>query len=223
MCETRKLRCTSPESELFMKVLIVVDVQNDFCPGGALAVRNGDHVVPVINDLQPRFDLVVATQDWHPANHKSFASNHATRQVGDLIELDGLSQVLWPDHCVQSTPGAEFVDALSTRNIKRVFQKGTDPEVDSYSGFFDNGHRHSTGLGDYLQEHDVTDVYVVGLATDYCVKFTALDAQALGFKTFVIEDACRGVELQEGDVRRALDDVRAAGVTVLSSNDIREN
>ena len=206
-----------------MKVLIVVDVQNDFCPGGALAVRHGDHVVPVINDLQPRFDLVVATQDWHPAKHKSFASNHEGRRVGEFIELEGLPQVLWPDHCVQNTPGAELVDALSTEGINRVFQKGTDPEVDSYSGFFDNGHRHSTGLGDYLREQGVTDVYVVGLATDYCVKFTALDAQYLGFKTFVIENACRGVELQDGDVRRALDDMRAAGVTVLSSNDIKEN
>jgi nicotinamidase/pyrazinamidase len=206
-----------------MKALIVVDVQNDFCPGGALAVRDGDHVVPVINDLQPRFDLIVATQDWHPANHKSFASNHEGKPPGEVIELNGLSQVLWPDHCVQDTPGADFVDALSTRGVTRTFQKGTDPEVDSYSGFFDNGHRHSTGLSDYLKEQGVIDVYVVGLATDYCVKFTALDAQDLGFKTFVIEDACRGVELHEGDVRRALDDMRAAGVTVLSSNDIREN
>jgi nicotinamidase/pyrazinamidase len=206
-----------------MQALIVVDVQNDFCPGGALAVRHGDQVVPVINDLQSRFELVVATQDWHPADHKSFASNHEGKQPGHLIELDGLPQVLWPDHCVQNTPGAEFVEALSHSSIKRIFQKGTDPEVDSYSGFFDNGHRHSTGLGDYLREQGVTDVYVVGLATDYCVKFTALDAQDLGFKTFVVEDACRGVELQEGDVRRALDDVRAAGVTVLSSNDIKDN
>lgn len=206
-----------------MKALIIVDVQNDFCPGGALAVRDGDHVVPVINDLQPRFDLVVATQDWHPREHKSFASNHEGRQVGDLIELDGLPQVMWPDHCVQNTPGAELVSALSTQGVKRTFQKGTDPEVDSYSGFFDNGHRHATGLGEYLKEQGVTDVYVVGLATDYCVKFTALDAQDLGFKTFVIEDACRGVELHEGDVRRALDDMRATGVTILSSNDIREN
>jgi nicotinamidase/pyrazinamidase len=206
-----------------MQALIVVDVQNDFCPGGALAVRHGDQVVPVINDLQSRFELVVATQDWHPVDHKSFASNHEGKQPGHLIELDGLPQVLWPDHCVQNTPGAEFVEALSHSSIKRIFQKGTDPEVDSYSGFFDNGHRHSTGLGDYLREQGVTDVYVVGLATDYCVKFTALDAQDLGFKTFVVEDACRGVELQEGDVRRALDDVRAAGVTVLSSNDIKDN
>jgi nicotinamidase/pyrazinamidase len=206
-----------------MKALIVVDVQNDFCPGGALAVRNGDHVVPVINDLQPRFDLVVATQDWHPGNHKSFASNHEGKQPGQVIELDGLPQVLWPDHCVQHTAGAEFVAALSTQCVERVFQKGTDPEVDSYSGFFDNGHRHSTGLGDYFQEQGVNDVYIVGLATDYCVKFTALDARGLGFQTFVVEDACRGVELQEGDVRRALDDMRAAGVTVLSSNDIKEN
>ena len=206
-----------------MKVLIVVDVQNDFCPGGALAVRDGDHVVPVINDLLPRFDLVVATQDWHPAEHKSFASNHEGKQPGQIIDLDGLTQVLWPDHCVQNTPGADFVDALNTQGLQRIFQKGTDLEVDSYSGFFDNGHRHSTGLGEYLTERGVSGVYVVGLATDYCVKFTALDAQNLGFKTFVIEDACRGVELHEGDVRRALDDMRAAGVTILSSNDTREN
>ena len=158
-----------------MKALIVVDVQNDFVPGGALAVPEGDRVVPLCNALANSFDLVVATQDWHPADHGSFAANHPGRKVGEVIDLQGLQQILWPVHCVQNTPGAQFVHGLDTSRFARIFQKGTDPAIDSYSGFFDNGHRRSTGLGDYLRSNNVTDVYVCGLATDYCVKFTALD------------------------------------------------
>ncbi len=197
-----------------MNALVIVDVQNDFCPGGALPVPEGDRVVEVINRLQPRFDLVVATQDWHPADHGSFAANHPGRRPGQQIELAGLLQVLWPVHCVQNTPGAEFHPGLERRGIARVFRKGADPSVDSYSGFFDNGHRVSTGLGEYLKGRDVTEVYVCGLATDYCVKATALDALGLGFKTYLVEDACRGVELCEGDVRRAIDEMRTQGVLV---------
>jgi len=200
-----------------MKALILVDIQNDFVPGGALAVPRGDEVVFVANRVQRSFDLVVATQDWHPAGHGSFAANHPGRNPGDVIDLDGLAQVLWPIHCVQHTHGAEFVAELNTDSIAKVFRKGTDPLIDSYSGFFDNGRRKATGLGDYLTSRGVTEVFVMGLATDYCVKFTALDAVRLGFKTFLIEDGCRGVELAKGDSARAIMEMKRAGVIVVTS------
>jgi nicotinamidase/pyrazinamidase len=200
-----------------INALILVDIQNDFVPGGALAVPEGDQIVPLVNRLQRCFDLIVATQDWHPATHGSFANNHARRQPGDLVNLNGLPQILWPDHCVQNTAGADFVAALDQTRWSKVFQKGTCPEIDSYSGFFDNGRRHATGLGDYLQERGATDVYVAGLATDYCVQFTALDARHLGFKTTLIDDAARGVELKPGDVARAINEMKNAGVAVVTS------
>jgi nicotinamidase/pyrazinamidase len=203
-----------------MRALVLVDLQNDFCPGGALPVREGNLVIPVANQLQQRFDLVVATQDWHPPDHSSFAVNH-DRSPGEVIDLNGSPQVLWPVHCVQNSAGADFVAQLETGHIEKVFQKGTDREIDSYSGFFDNGHQRATGLGDYLQEQDVDEVYIAGLATDYCVKFTALDARRLGLRTFVIEDACRGVELQPGDVQKALEEMEAAGVTTIQSVDVK--
>lgn len=181
--------------------LILVDLQNDFCPGGSLAVKEGDAVVPVVNELQKHFALVVATKDWHPAGHSSF-------------------ETLWPPHCVQETAGAEFVAELETSRIARTFLKGTDMEIDSYSGFFDNEHRRATGLGDYLQERGVTGVTVVGLATDYCVKFTALDAISLGFNTTLIADACRGVEVNEGDTARAIAEMSAAGVNIIESRQL---
>jgi nicotinamidase/pyrazinamidase len=203
-----------------MNALILVDIQNDFVPGGALAVPDGDRIVPVVNRLLPRFDLVVATQDWHPANHGSFAANHAGQQPGNRIDLNGLPQILWPVHCVQNTPGADFVPGLDREKWDRVFVKGTDRAIDSYSGFFDNGHRQATGLGNYLREKGVTDVYVAGLATDYCVKFTALDARQLGFDTHLIEDASRGVNLQPGDVDRAIEEMRTAGVNIITTDEI---
>jgi nicotinamidase/pyrazinamidase len=202
-----------------MKTLIMVDVQNDFCPGGALAVREGDAIVPVINALASRFDLVVATQDWHPANHRSFASQW-NKTPGEIVELNGLAQVLWPDHCVQNTRGAEFHPALETARITRVFRKGEDPNVDSYSGFYDNGHQRTTGLGDWLQEQGANAVWICGLATDYCVKWTALDARNLGLETHLIADACRGVELQSGDCDRAVAEMREAGVQITNSVDL---
>jgi nicotinamidase/pyrazinamidase len=203
-----------------MNALVLVDIQNDFLPGGALAVPQGDEVIPVVNGLQPHFDLVVATQDWHPREHGSFAANHSGRQIGELIELDGLEQRLWPVHCVQNSRGAELAPELDQSRIAHVVRKGKDPRIDSYSGFFDNGHRRATGLGDYLRGQDVTDVYLAGLATDYCVKFTALDARRLGFNTYLIEDACRGVNLSEGDIRQAIEEMRAAGVKVVRSEEI---
>ena len=192
--------------------LIIVDVQYDFVPGGALAVGEGDRIIPIVNELQKQFDLVVATQDWHPADHASFASQHPGHKIGDVIDLDGLPQVLWPDHCVQRSRGAEFHHDLDRTRIARVFQKGVDRHIDSYSGFFDNGHLRGTGLAEYLKSEGVTHVFICGLATDYCVKYTALDARALGLATTVIVDACRGVNLQPGDVDAALAEMRSAGV-----------
>ena len=203
-----------------LRALILVDIQNDFVPGGALPVAEGDHVVPIANRLQKHFDLVVATQDWHPANHGSFASQHPGRKPGDVIDLNGLTQVLWPDHCVQRSKGAEFHPSLDVARIARVFQKGSDPGIDSYSGFYDNGHRRGTGLAEYLQSAGVTDVFLCGLATDYCVKYTALDARQLGFNTTLFADGCRGVNLEPGDVESAIEEMRAAGVRVMTSAEL---
>lgn len=200
-----------------MNCLILVDLQNDFLPGGALAVTDGDAVIPVANKLQSKFPLVVATQDWHPANHGSFAANHPGRSVFEQIDLNGLVQTLWPTHCVQGTSGANLATGLDQTHITQVFPKGTDPDIDSYSGFFDNGHRRSTGLGEYLKARSVTDVYVCGLATDYCVKFTALDAIGLGFKTHFIEDASRGVNIRPNDVPNAIKKMQKAGVVIVQS------
>jgi len=203
-----------------MKTLILVDLQNDFLPGGALAVPDGDAIIPVANRLQAAFPLVVATQDWHPANHGSFAANHPGRKMFEQIELDGLPQTLWPVHCAQGTAGAELAPGLRRERIARIFPKGTDALIDSYSGFFDNGHRKSTGLGEWLKASGVTEVFVCGLATDYCVKFTALDAAQLGFKTHFIEDASRGVNLQPDDVRNAIAEMNRAGIPAVQSCDI---
>ena len=197
-----------------MRTLIIVDVQADFIAGGALAVLGGEEVVPVINALQGGFDLIVATQDWHPRGHASFAANHPGKAPFDQIDLHGLPQTLWPVHCVQGTPGAEFAPGLDRSRWDAVFQKGTDPEIDSYSGFFDNGHRRATGLGATLRARGVREVTVVGLATDYCVRFTALDARGEGLDVRVLADACRGVEITPGDSARALDELRTAGVRV---------
>jgi nicotinamidase/pyrazinamidase len=200
-----------------VNAFVIVDVQNDFLPGGALPVPHGDEVVPVINRLQQRFDLIVGTQDWHPPDHGSFAANHPGRKPGDRIVLDGLPQILWSVHCVQRTPGADFAPALDRGRWARHFVKATNPNIDSYSTFFDNGRRQATGLADYLREKGVTDVYLAGLATDYCVKFSALDAVSLGFKSHVFIDACRGIDLQPGDVQRAIDEMKAAGVEIIEA------
>ena len=203
-----------------MKALILVDIQNDFLPGGALAVPDGDAVIPIANKVQASFPIVVATQDWHPANHGSFAASHPGKRVFERIDLNGLAQTLWPTHCVQNTPGATLAAKLKQDRIARIFQKGTDPAIDSYSGLFDNGHRKSTGLGEWLKEKGVEEVFVCGLATDYCVKFTALDAAQSGFKTSLIEDASRGVNLGPDDVKNALTEMRKAGVSIVQSKDV---
>lgn len=203
-----------------MRALILVDLQNDFVEGGALAVSGGSETVAVANALVHRFDLIVATQDWHPATHESFAVHHPGRTPGEVVDLHGLAQVLWPVHCVQGTFGARFVDSLDVSRVTHVVQKGTDPSVDSYSGFFDNGRRHATDLAPWLRDHAVTAVYIMGLATDYCVRFTAMDAVSEGFDTHLIVDGCRAVDLQPGDGQRAMEAMAAAGVHLVSSSDV---
>jgi len=200
--------------------LIIVDVQNDFCPGGALAVDEGDQVVAVINRIAPAFDVVVATRDWHPNDHVSFASNHEGREIGDQIEIDGLEQVLWPDHCVQGTKGADFHPDLDTRPINLILHKGTNSRLDSYSGFLETDHRTSTGLAAYLEGLDVSEVTVCGLATDYCVFFTAMDAVDAGFETRLVTDASRGINQPEGNLGKAIDEMKAAGVRFLTSAEL---
>ena len=201
-----------------MKALVLVDLQNDFLPAGALPVPDGDQVIPLANQIQQRFDLVVATQDWHPSNHASFAAIHPGKMPGDVIDLDGLQQTLWPVHCVQNTVGSAFAPGLDISRVRKIIRKGTDPGIDSYSGFFDNGHRESTGLDFYLKQAGVTETFILGLATDYCVKFTAMDALELGFATYVLVNACRGVELQTGDVAAALHDMATAGVQIITGD-----
>ncbi|PYL22859.1 MAG: bifunctional nicotinamidase/pyrazinamidase [Verrucomicrobia bacterium] len=203
-----------------MNALIIVDLQNDFLPGGALAVPHGDEVVPLANKLQGRFELVLATQDWHPADHGSFAANHPGKKPGDRIILDDIEQILWPVHCVQNTHGADFAPSFDTSLIAHVFHKGIDPRIDSYSTFFDNAHRRRTGLGEYLKERSINDVYLLGLALDYCVKYSALDARHLGFNTHIILDGCRGIGLAPGDIDRAIDEMTEAGAILLQSHDL---
>ena len=204
-----------------MKALLVVDIQNDFLPGGSLAVKDGDEIIPLVNRLMNEFDLVVATQDWHPSDHGSFASNNEGKKPGDIIVLNGLDQILWPDHCVQNSEGAAFNEELNTEQFARVFRKGTDVGIDSYSGFFDNGKKKDTGLNAYLKSQSVDRVYISGLATDYCVKYTAIDAVECGYATWVIQDATRAVNLEEGDFEKAIEEMKAKGVEIMHSRDIK--
>jgi nicotinamidase/pyrazinamidase len=203
-----------------MRALILADIQNDFLPGGALAVPDGDAVIPIANRLQAAFPIVVATQDWHPPDHGSFAANHPGNKAFDQIDLNGLPQTLWPVHCVQNSAGAALAAKLIQNRYARIFQKGTDAGIDSYSAFFDNGHRKSTGLGEWLKGKGIAEVFVCGLTTDYCVKFTALDAVQLGFKTNVIEDATRGINLRPNDVKNAIAEMKRAGVNIVQSAEL---
>ncbi len=200
-----------------MKALLIVDMQNDFCPKGALAVENGDTIVQGINQLALQFEIVVTTQDWHPPHHGSFASSHPGAKPFDTGTLSGRNQVLWPDHCVQNSPGAEFHPDLQVN--ARNFVKGTNPAADSYSGFFDDDGA-STGLDEYLKSKNVTQVYICGLASDYCVKFTALDALRQGYETIVLEDLCRGVNMNPDDSRKAFDELQASGASIVKSSDV---
>jgi nicotinamidase/pyrazinamidase len=199
-----------------MKALILVDIQNDFLKGGSLEVPGGNDIIPVCNFMQHYFELVVATQDWHPENHKSFARMHSMMNVYDVIDLKGLEQVLWPDHCVQGSTGAEFSRELHLNRAEAIFRKGTDPDIDSYSGFFDNGHRKTTGLSAYLKSKGVTDVYISGLAADFCVYYTAKDALAEGFNTFIIEDAVKPIKKQ--GFEKAKEDIIENGGKIIESS-----
>jgi nicotinamidase/pyrazinamidase len=200
--------------------LILVDLQNDFCPGGSLAVPDADAIIPIANQLQGYFNLVIATKDWHPKKHSSFAVNHPNNKIGDIVIMNHIKQVLWPVHCVQNTKGSDFHPLLDISSIKKIIYKGTDGNIDSYSGFFDNAHLRSTGLADYLHEKKIKSIYIMGLATDYCVKYTCLDAIQLGFDIFLIEDACRGVELKKGDIENALEEMRTKGIKIIQSINI---
>jgi nicotinamidase/pyrazinamidase len=203
--------------------LIIVDIQNDFLPGGALAVKEGDAVIPIINRIASQFPVVVATQDWHPPNHGSFAANHPGHKPGDMITLAGLPQVLWPVHCVQGTKGAEISRLLDRSRIEAIFQKGIDPDIDSYSAIFDNARKRSTGLSEYLAKQQVKEIFIAGLALDYCVKFSTLDALSLGLATTVIHDACRAVNLDPDDGDRAVAEVKAAGARIIESQEIAKS
>lgn len=199
-----------------MRALIIVDIQNDFVAGGSLEVPFGEQIVPLVNELSEKFELVVATQDWHPPNHKSFASSHAGKKPFEKIMLGGLEQVLWPDHCIRGTSGAAFHPDLTLDHVEAIFRKGMDPEIDSYSGFYDNGHKKSTGLTGYLKDRAVKAVYVCGLAGDYCVYYTAKDSMTAGFKTFLIEDAARPIN--HHDFENVKKEIRLRGGEVIDSN-----
>src|SRR5712671_6980943 len=192
-------------------LLLIIDVQNDFCPGGALAVADGDAVVPVINRLAERFAHIALTQDWHPPSHSSFATSHPGSAPFETISMPYGQQTLWPDHCVQGTPGAAFHPQLATERAELVIRKGFRPEIDSYSAFYENDRRTPTGLAGYLREREFRRVFLVGLATDYCVHYSAIDARRAGFDVVVIEDACRAIDL-EGSLARAFSEMNEAGV-----------
>ncbi len=197
-------------------LLLVVDVQNDFCPEGALGVPEGDAVVPVINRIAAGFAHVVLTQDWHPAGHQSFASTHPGHQPFETVEVAYGPQTLWPDHCVQGTPGAAFHPDLDTDKAEMILRKGTRAAIDSYSAFYENDRTTATGLAGYLRERGVTRVFICGLATDYCVHFSALDAVREGFEAVLIEDACRGIDL-DGSMAAAKGAMAGAGIAFIAS------
>ncbi|HET8865279.1 MAG TPA: bifunctional nicotinamidase/pyrazinamidase [Gracilimonas sp.] len=202
-----------------MKALLIVDVQNDFCPNGALAVPGGDQVIKPINNLMDSFDCIVQTQDWHPQDHLSFASNHSDKEPFSTTEMEYGEQVLWPDHCVQGTKGAEFHNDLRTQPSQLIVRKGFRKHIDSYSAFFENDQETVTGLHGYLQERNIDELVVTGLATDFCVKWTVLDALKLGYKVTLAEDAVRGIDM-DGSVEKAIKEMKEAGVTLRNSNEI---
>lgn len=197
-----------------MKTLIIVDVQNDFLPGGALPVKEGDLIIPFINQKQNEYDHIIATKDWHPPHHKSFAIEH-NKNPGEIIDLEGIDQILWPVHCVQNSFGAEFSANLKRDKIEKIFYKGIMENVDSYSAFFDNAHMRSTGLDSYLKEKGIEEITIVGLALDYCVKYSVLDACQLGYKVFVLLQGCRGINLRENDEKNALSEMERAGAQIV--------
>lgn len=203
------------------RALLIVDMQNDFMPGGALGIFNGDEIIPLINALIPDFPLVVVSQDWHPADHVSFAHSHPGKKVGDVITVKETKQILWPMHCIRASKGAELIDELDKEAIACNFYKGTEKNIDGYSAFFDNARLKSTGLADYLRSRGVNAIYIAGVATEYCVLYSTLDALDLGFTVFVIEDACRGINLRPGDAKKALEEMLSKGATMVRSSDVK--
>lgn len=203
-----------------MTALILTDIQNDFLPGGALAVSTGNEILPVVNRIiEYPFDLVVATKDWHPEGHCSFADTHG-KNVGDIVEINGVKQILWPIHCLQNTPGSGYSPQLHQHKIQRIFYKGSEKQIDSYSAFYDNGHLRSTGLGEFLKEQGVDKVYIVGLTTEYCIAWSALDAKKFGFDTYVVKDACRPINLKPTDEQDAVQEMQNAGVHIIHSTQL---
>ena len=196
-----------------MKTLVIVDIQNDFLKGGSLAVPEGEKIIKPINKIIKQYDLVIATKDWHPKNHISFASNHQDKKIGDIINVNGVDQVLWPDHCIQNSYGSDFPEQLDISKLAKVIYKGSDANIDSYSGFFDNGHFRSTGLSDYLKSKYVYKIDYVGLATDYCLKYTAIDSVSEGFKTRVLINCIKGIE--EIGCELALNEMKSKGVELI--------
>ena len=203
-----------------MKTLVIIDLQNDFIPGGSLAVPGGDEIVPVINELQQKFDLVIATQDWHPIDHSSFAENHSGKKEFETIDLNGIDQILWPVHCVQKSDGAAFHSELNSEKIEAIFRKGTNKKIDSYSGFYDNAHLKSTGLSGYLKDKGVRTLYFCGLAAEYCVYFSVLDALKEGFEAILIEDATRAISLQ--DFEKSKKAILKAGGKIINSSELKK-
>lgn len=197
--------------------LLIVDVQNDFCPGGALPVPEGDAVVPLINQMSSLFSVVGGTQDWHPQGHVSFASAHPGRKLGDMVLWEGKEQLLWPDHCVQGSAGADFHPGLDTRPLRFILRKGIRAGTDSYSGFLENDRETRTGLAGLLRELGVVRLFVAGLATDFCVRATVVDGLEAGFRVAVLIDACRGVDIPAGSVKRALEEMRTRGAVILET------
>ncbi len=200
--------------------LIMTDIQLDFCPGGALAVNEGHQIIPVVNAIAPKFDKIIATQDWHPPGHLSFAANHPGKNNYDMVELGGVPQILWPTHCVQGTPGADFHPDLDLRPVDLVIRKGSNPRIDSYSTFLENDKNTRTGLDGYLKGLGITQLFFTGLATDYCVFYSAVDAVNLGFEVFVILDACRGVDVPEHNVETAKQQMVQHGITLIHSGEL---
>ncbi len=201
------------------KALIIIDVQNDCCPGGTLAVSDGDKIIPAINKISNKFDKVIATQDWHPKGHISFASTH-NKEPYQAIETKNGTQVLWPDHCVQDTPGAGFHKELILKHVDLIIRKGTDPGLDSYSALLENDKQTETGLQHYLKGLNINEVFLCGLATDYCVYFSAVDVKNAGFNATVILDACRGVDVPEGNIQKAIDDMKNKNIGIINHDEL---
>lgn len=199
--------------------LLIIDIQNDFCPEGSLEVTDGDEIIPVINKISSNFFKVVATQDWHPIDHVSFATTH-NKNPGDVINANGIEQILWPDHCVQSSIGANFHEYFNLNHVNMIIKKGTNPKIDSYSAFFENDKITETGLEYFLKGLKITDVYLCGLATDYCVYYSALDAKRLGFDTYVIIDASKGVDKPTGSIKNSIKDMESRGIKLIDHTKI---